>query len=65
MDKGTKERMKALRGKFYAGTITKEEKKILFQHYRHLCSRGVVNEMIIKNFLLLTRPRSGVKFFKE
>jgi len=65
MDNGTKERMRSLRGKFYGGTISQEETKELFQHYRHLCSRGVVNEMIIKNFLLLTKPRSGVKIFKE
>jgi len=65
MSNETKERMRQLRCKFYSGTITQEEKKELFQHYRHLCSRGVVNEMIIRNFLLLTGPKTGLPFFKK
>jgi hypothetical protein len=62
MEQIEKSRIKSLREKFYMGTISHEEKKELYNHYRHLCSKGVVKEHIIRNFLLLTRPKAGMPF---
>ncbi len=62
MEQEEKSRIRSLREKFYSGTISKEEKNELFNHYRHLCSRTAVREQIIRNFLLFTRPKSGRQF---
>lgn len=62
MEQIEKTKIKSLREKFYMGIISNEEKMELYNHYRHLCSKGVVKEQIIRNFLLLTRPRTGMPF---